>query len=117
VIAVPYAPHAALFPRASVIVHQGGIGTTAEAMGAGRPMLVVPYSHDQPDHAARLTRLGITRSIPRERYSAGVAAREIRALLWENGYAERAYEVGLRVRRETGNDYGLRPARAADLPN
>jgi UDP:flavonoid glycosyltransferase YjiC (YdhE family) len=53
VIAVPYAPHAAVFPRAAVVVHQGGIGTTGEAMRAGRPMLVVPYSHDQPDHAAR----------------------------------------------------------------
>jgi rhamnosyltransferase subunit B len=102
VIAVPYASHAALFPRVSLIVHQGGIGTTAEAMRAGRPMLVVPYSHDQPDHAARLTRLGIARTVPRERYGARVAAREIRALLWDKGYAERAHDVGVRVQSETG---------------
>ncbi len=103
VIAVPYASHAALFPRASAIVHQGGIGTTAEAMRAGRPMLVVPYSHDQPDHAARLTRLGIARSVPREHYDAGVAARELRALLGDRSYAERAYDIGLRVQSETGS--------------
>jgi UDP:flavonoid glycosyltransferase YjiC (YdhE family) len=30
-------------------VHQGGIGTTAQALRAGRPMLIVPFSHDQPD--------------------------------------------------------------------
>jgi rhamnosyltransferase subunit B len=102
VMAVPYAPHAALFPRASVIVHQGGIGTTAEAMRAGRPVLVVPYSHDQPDHAARLTRLGVARSVSREGYDAGVAAREIRALLWDKSYAEQACAIGLRARRETG---------------
>jgi rhamnosyltransferase subunit B len=102
IIAVAYAPHAAVFPRASVIVHQGGIGTTGEAMRAGRPMLVVPYSHDQPDHAARLTRLGLARRVPRARYGAGVATRELRTLLDDAGYADRAAETGSRVRAETG---------------
>jgi UDP:flavonoid glycosyltransferase YjiC (YdhE family) len=94
VIAVPYAPHAAVFPRASVVVHQGGIGTTGEAMRAGRPMLVVPYGHDQPDHAARLTRLGLARRVPRARYDAATAAREIRLLLEDASYAARAAETG-----------------------
>lgn len=102
VIAVPYAPHSAVFSRAAVVVHQGGIGTTGEAMRAGRPMLVVPYSHDQPDHAARLMRLGVARSIPRERYNSKTAAREIAALLRDKSYAGRAAQVGARVRAETG---------------
>jgi len=102
VIAVPYAPHAALFPRASVVVHQGGIGTTGEAMRAGRPMLVVPYSHDQPDHAARLTRLGVARRVPRERYTAAAAALEIRSLIEDPAYTERAGAIAMRVRAETG---------------
>lgn len=102
VMTVPYAPHSGVFPRASVVVHQGGIGTTGEAMRAGRPMLVVPYSHDQPDHAARLMRLGVARSIPRERYNSKIAAREIAALLRDSSYADRADQVGARVRAETG---------------
>ena len=40
VMAVDGAPHDQLFPRASVVVHQGGVGTTGQAMrspaGAGR---------------------------------------------------------------------------------
>ncbi len=32
ICAVDYAPYAALFPRAAAIVHQGGVGTTAQAM-------------------------------------------------------------------------------------
>ena len=102
VVAVPYAPHAALFPRASVVVHQGGIGTTGEAMRAGRPMLVVPYSHDQPDHAARLTRLGVARRVPRERYTTALAALEIRRLSEEPSYAERAAAIATQVRAESG---------------
>ena len=46
-----YAPFSSLFPRAALIVHQGGVGTTAQALRAGKPMLIMPYSHDQPDNA------------------------------------------------------------------
>ena len=102
VIAVPYAPHAAVFPRASVIVHQGGVGTTGEAMRAGCLMLVVPYSHDQPDHAARLTRLGLARSVRQDHYNSSIAAREIHTLLRHRGYADRAAEIGSRIRCENG---------------
>ena len=42
VLALPYVPYSHVFPKASVIIHQGGSGTTGEALRAGRPMLVVP---------------------------------------------------------------------------
>src|SRR5205085_815485 len=63
VAAFDYVPFAGLFPRATAIVHAGGIGTTGLAMRSGRPMLVMPYAHDQFDNAARATRLGIARTI------------------------------------------------------
>ena len=53
-----YAPYSALFPRARMVVHQGGVGTTAQCLRAGRPMLIMPYSHDQPDNARRMTEDG-----------------------------------------------------------
>jgi UDP:flavonoid glycosyltransferase YjiC (YdhE family) len=102
VIAVDYAPFSELFPRAAVIVHQGGIGTTAQAMRAGRPMLVMPYAHDQPDNAARVERLGIGRSISRRRYGPDTAAAELKKLLDNPTYAERAAEVGGKLRKEDG---------------
>lgn len=52
------APYHALFARASVIVHSGGIGTTAQALRSGRPQVVVPFAHDQLDNADRVRRLG-----------------------------------------------------------
>ncbi|HEX5443025.1 MAG TPA: glycosyltransferase, partial [Pirellulales bacterium] len=58
-IAIDYAPFSELFPRAAAVVHQGGVGTTGQAMRAGRPMLVVPWSHDQYDNAERVRRLGM----------------------------------------------------------
>jgi UDP:flavonoid glycosyltransferase YjiC (YdhE family) len=97
-----YAPFSELFPRAAAIVHQGGVGTTAQAMRSGRPMLVMPYSHDQPDNAARVCRLGIARTLTRARFTPDRATREIRKLLDDPDYAARAAEVGARVRKENG---------------
>ncbi|QEH34846.1 MurG-like transferase [Aquisphaera giovannonii] len=97
-----YAPFSLLFPRAAMVVHGGGIGTTGLSMRAGRPMLVVPFSHDQPDNADRLRRLGVARVLPGPRYDARRAAAALRMLRDDPSYARRAAEVGERVGREDG---------------
>jgi rhamnosyltransferase subunit B len=98
----PYAPFARIFPRASAIVHQGGIGTCAQAVVAGRPMLVVPYGFDQPDNAARLERLGVARVMARSKYSGRRASAELRRLLADPAYSSRAAEIARRVSAEDG---------------
>ncbi len=102
IIACEYAPYSALFPSACAVVHHGGVGTTGQTLRSGRPMLVVPFSQDQPDNAARVVRLGVARSIPQSRYTAQRAASELRSLLEEPSYALKAKDVGLRVRAEDG---------------
>jgi UDP:flavonoid glycosyltransferase YjiC (YdhE family) len=102
VVASAYAPYSELFPRAAAVVHQGGIGTTAQAMRSGRPMLVMPYAHDQPDNAGRVSRLGIARTIARERYNPARAAAELRRLLNDPSYSQRAAVVGEQVRQDDG---------------
>ncbi len=102
VILVPYAPFALLFPRAAAIVHQGGVGTTGQAMRSGRPMVVVPHAHDQPDNAERVERLGIARVVPRHRFRAARAAAELDRLLGAPSYSVRAAEVGTTIRAEDG---------------
>jgi UDP:flavonoid glycosyltransferase YjiC (YdhE family) len=54
-----YVPFSVSLPRAAVLVHHGGIGTTAQAIAAGVPQLVVPAAHDQPDNAVRVRGLGV----------------------------------------------------------
>ncbi len=58
-----YAPMRSLLPRSAALVHHGGIGSTAEALAAGIPQLVVPYAYDQFDNGERLRRLGCGDSI------------------------------------------------------
>jgi UDP:flavonoid glycosyltransferase YjiC (YdhE family) len=102
IIAVEYAPFSELFPRAAATVHQGGVGTTGQAMRAGRPVLVMPYSHDQPDNAARAVRLGMARTIERRRYRADRAAAQLQLLLDDPSYTQAAAAVAGRVRVEQG---------------
>jgi rhamnosyltransferase subunit B len=102
VIAVESAPHQELFPRAAAIVHQGGVGTTGQALRSGRPMLVVPHAHDQRDNAFRAMELGAARVLYANRYNAERVVGHLRALLADPEYAARASEVGERVRNENG---------------
>ena len=53
-----YPPFHLLLPRASVLVHHGGVGTIALAMRAGVPQLILPGWTDQVDNGQRAERLG-----------------------------------------------------------
>jgi UDP:flavonoid glycosyltransferase YjiC (YdhE family) len=102
VLLVDRAAHQLLFPRASAVVHQVGAGTTAQALRAGQPMLLVPHGHDQFDNACRVQRLGSARTLLPREYRAARVARELRALLTEPGYRECAAATAGIVRAEGG---------------
>ncbi len=102
VIAVDRAPHAALFPHASAVVHQGGAGTLHHALASGHPMLVVPYAHDQPDNADRARRLGVARVVRPGQYRRARVAGELRALLDGTSCRDAAQRVAAVVRAEDG---------------
>lgn len=97
-----WAPHSELFARASVIVHQGGAGTLHTALRSGRPMLIVPFAHDQGDNAVRAERLGVARVLFPSQYRRRVVAGHLRDLLLDARFAERGAVVGESVRAERG---------------
>jgi len=102
ILVLPYAPYSRIFPHAAAIVHQGGSGTTGQAMLAGKPMLFVPYGWDQPDNAARVERLGMGLHVARSRYSARTATAALEQLLSDPHYSARAVEVGRQIHAENG---------------
>jgi hypothetical protein len=102
IVAFDYAPYSLVFPRAACVVHQGGVGTTAQVLRAGVPHLVMPYSHDQPDNAARVERIGVARTISREKYTGESAAKELRRLLADLSYKANAVETRKIVEAEHG---------------
>ena len=97
-----YAPYSAVFPKAALVVHQGGVGTTAQCLQAGKPMLIMPYSHDQPDNARRMQRLKVSRTIQRGNYTPLRVARKLRAMLEETRFQRRAESVAKKLAHEDG---------------
>lgn len=102
VLVVDYVPHQLLFERSAIIVHQGGIGTMAQALRSGRPMLVVPHGHDQPDNATRALRLGAGRLLPAKQYTAKRAVAELTTLLQHPPYQLRATQLREQLMAEDG---------------
>ncbi|RZJ34487.1 MAG: glycosyltransferase, partial [Brevundimonas sp.] len=97
-----YAPFSLLFPRAAAIVHQGGVGTTHQALRAGRPQLVVPHLGDQYDNAARVVRLGCAATLARTAYRADRVARSLGTLLDDPAVVARAQALAGPARAEDG---------------
>lgn len=98
-----YAPHSMLFGRAAAVIHHGGIGTTGQALRAGKPQLVVPHMGDQSDNAHRLKKLGVARALPARRFTAERAAKRLAALLADDRpYRASAARIGARIAAEDG---------------
>ena len=91
-----YAAFQTLLPRVAGIVHHGGIGTTSNAMVAGIPQLIMPLSHDQPDNAWRLKKLGIGDWLVPKRYRAENVTEKLRYLLTDERVKTAAEEIALR---------------------
>jgi rhamnosyltransferase subunit B len=103
-VAFDYAPYGELFSRACAVVHQGGVGTTSQVLRAGVPMLVMPYSHDQPDNAARCKRLGVSKTISRDNYKAEFVAEDLRQILSDKSYKKNAADAKRIVDSENGTN-------------
>ncbi len=80
-LVAPYVPFAYALPRCAAVVCHGGIGTLAQAVGAGKPVVCIPYGIDQPDNARRFAELGVARIVPRSRATAARISRELEHVL------------------------------------
>lgn len=105
-VALPYAPYSLLFPRAAANVHQGGVGTTQQALRAGRPQMVVPHLGDQFDNGARVTARGVGAVLKRERFEASAAAQALGRLLGDPAVTQRAAALGALSETEDGAALG-----------
>jgi len=102
VIGFHFAPYSLVFPRSACVVHQAGVGTTAQALRAGVPQLIVPFSHDQPDNAARCRRAGVAEIIDRDSYNAETAARVLQQILGDGKYRACAEPLKRMIETEHG---------------
>ncbi len=62
----------------------------------------MPYSHDQPDNARRMRRLGVAKVIQKKSYKPAKVARKLRAILDQPSFAQNASAVAHQMSREDG---------------
>jgi UDP:flavonoid glycosyltransferase YjiC (YdhE family) len=91
-----------LLPRSAALVHHGGIGSTAQALAAGIPQLVMPLAHDQFDNAARLKRHGAGDFIKVSQFRGPAVAALLGKLLASDGVKQTCRAAAERLAPNTG---------------
>jgi UDP:flavonoid glycosyltransferase YjiC (YdhE family) len=96
-------PHSWLLPRMRAVVHHGGFGTTAAALRAGVPAVVIPHIIDQLYWGARVHELGAgPAAIPRAKLSAENLAQALVRATQDQAMQAQAAELGVQIRAERG---------------
>ena len=98
-----YAPFSELFSSASCVVHHGGIGTSAQAMKAGVPQLVMPLAYDQADNATRMRRLGVASLLFPNRFKGKAVANQLKLLLNDGSMKQSTRTVSERFQGVDGS--------------
>ena len=91
-----YIPLQHILPHIDALVHQGGIGTCAQALRCGVPQLIRPLAYDQYDNAWRLKRLGVGDWIVPENWQVGTVTAKIRAITTSSDVREHCQAVASR---------------------
>lgn len=93
-----YLDLAALLPHSALLVHHGGIGTTARALEAAVPQIISPQAFDQPDNGDRVTRLRVGEMIARSELTGEALAGAAERLLNNEETRAALCAISLQVR-------------------
>jgi sterol 3beta-glucosyltransferase len=103
VFVIDETPHDWLFPRMAAVIHHGGAGTTAAALRAGVPSVIVPFMGDQFFWAHVLALKGVAPpALPQAKLSAPIMARAIVAAVSDPALRARAAALGALIKDEDG---------------
>ena len=69
-----FIPHDAVLPSVDLVVTHAGFGTLMYSAGAGKPTLCLPNGRDQNDNAARMTALGLGRTLSPDAAPAAIGS-------------------------------------------
>src|SRR5262249_50724607 len=85
----PFIPQSALLPRCSVAINQGGTAILP-ILAHGLPLLIVPQGANQFHNADACTGAGVARQLRPGEVTAEAVRRDVRALLNDATYRDRA---------------------------
>lgn len=102
-IAVDQVPHSWLFSRVCGVIHHGGAGTTAAALRAGKPSIVIPFFGDQPFWGYRVHTLNAgSAPIPLRKLTVDKLVAAIKAITTDQNIIDYTAALGVKLREERG---------------
>lgn len=104
VTARPWVSQADLVPRAAVVVHHGGSGTTLGALAAGVPQLVLPQGADQFANAEAIVGVGAGLRLLADELGADAVAEHVRTLSARHDHRDAARAVAEEIARMPSPD-------------
>jgi UDP:flavonoid glycosyltransferase YjiC (YdhE family) len=100
---IGFVPHGWLFSHAGCVVHHGGAGTTAAALRAGVPQVIVWHMGDQPVWGRLVHRLGVGPKMrSNHQFDGKWLAATLTRVMADEAMKKRASDVGAAVRAEDG---------------
>lgn len=99
-----YLPHSEVFKHVCLVVHHGGMGTIGHVLRSGVPSLVVPFSHDQPDNAYRLKRMGIAEVLEKNMVNQNSLYKKINKIFNNKQYYINSKQIALEIIQEKGTE-------------
>ncbi len=100
IISIDFAPYGWVFPRAGLVIHHGGLNTTAETLRAGVPGLIIPHAHDQFDNAIRAQHLGIAKRLKARQVASPTFTSTIQSVLNDTHMLDQAKALSARLLAE-----------------
>lgn len=90
---VPYVPMSRLLPASDLVVCHAGSGTVLAALGAGRPLVLLPTAADQPQNADACRAAGVAVVIEPDEWGAETIRAAVTTVLEDPGMRDAAGRI------------------------
>lgn len=94
-----YLPFAKLMTRVKAVIHHGGTSTSARAILAGIPQLILAVGAERPDTAIRLEKLGVAKFLSPPYWQEEKMAQALENLLSSQNVADRCRELSNKLQK------------------
>lgn len=99
-----YLPNSQLLPSVDLVVTHGGYTTVMGILGAGKPMVVIPFTADHPRNAQQCETMGVAHVLHPDRLTPSAVAKIVDSALTDTGCADNARATASEIAAMPGPD-------------